>query len=435
MKIIALQAENIKRLVAVEIRPDGNLVQITGKNGQGKTSILDSIWWALSGAANIQGNPIRKGENKAKIRLDLGTIVVTRIFKKDEDGHTISSIIVENEEGTAIRQPQTMLDKLLGELSFDPLAFSRMTKREQFEQLKKFVPDVDFEAIEKANQEDYDKRTNINRQANEAKTLAKNIFVVLPAGSQPVDETALINEMEAAGSHNTDIEIRKANRETLATKAKNKAEEAERILREHDSLIERAKQMKTMWASAVQEGEEIIQKLQNAPSLPDRIDMTGIKAKIAEAKKINTQFDLLRQQQDHLKKAATYELESDELTNAINVRNKEKRDKIAAAKLPVPNIGFGDGEILLNDVPFNQASDAEQLQVSVAIAMAMNPKLKVIRVRDGSLLDEDSMKLLAKMAEENDYQVWIERVDSSGKVGFVIEDGHVKIAEKEKIKA
>lgn len=48
MKIIALQAENVKRLVAIEIRPDGNLVQITGKNGAGKTSVLDCIWWALA---------------------------------------------------------------------------------------------------------------------------------------------------------------------------------------------------------------------------------------------------------------------------------------------------------------------------------------------------------------------------------------------------
>ena len=38
MKIVRLTAENIKRLVAVEITPDGNVVQITGKNGAGKTS-------------------------------------------------------------------------------------------------------------------------------------------------------------------------------------------------------------------------------------------------------------------------------------------------------------------------------------------------------------------------------------------------------------
>ena len=57
MKIIALQAENLKRLVAVDIRPDGNLVQITGKNGAGKTSVLDAIWWCLAGTSHIQAAP------------------------------------------------------------------------------------------------------------------------------------------------------------------------------------------------------------------------------------------------------------------------------------------------------------------------------------------------------------------------------------------
>lgn len=36
------------------------------------------------------------------------------------------------------------------------------------------------------------------------------------------------------------------------------------------------------------------------------------------------------------------------------------------------------------------------------------------------------MKILGEMAETNDMQVWIERVDSSGKVGFVLEDGRLK---------
>jgi hypothetical protein len=86
---------------------------------------------------------------------------------------------------------------------------------------------------------------------------------------------------------------------------------------------------------------------------------------------------------------------------------------------------FGEDELLLNGVPFSQASDAERLRTSISIAIASNPKIRVMRVRDGSLLDEDSMGLLEKVAIDNDFQIWIERVDSSGKVGFVIEEGFV----------
>ena len=115
-----------------------------------------------------------------------------------------------------------------------------------------------------------------------------------------------------------------------------------------------------------------------------------------------------------------------ELTSAIDARKQAAQDAISNADLPVDGIEIIDGAVLLNGVPFDQASDAEQLSASIGIAMTLNPDLKVIRVRDGSLLDQDAMKVLAKMADDADYQIWIERVDSSGDVGFVLEDGHLK---------
>ena len=86
MRIISLQAENLKRLVAVNIQPDGNVVEITGKNGAGKTSVLDAIYWALAGKDGIQSTPIRKGEDHAVIKLDLGELKVVRKFKSGDDG-------------------------------------------------------------------------------------------------------------------------------------------------------------------------------------------------------------------------------------------------------------------------------------------------------------------------------------------------------------
>ena len=47
--IIELKAENVKVLKAIEIRPEGNIIELTGKNGNGKSSVLDSIIMALAG--------------------------------------------------------------------------------------------------------------------------------------------------------------------------------------------------------------------------------------------------------------------------------------------------------------------------------------------------------------------------------------------------
>ena len=128
MKIIALEAENVKHLRVVNINPDGSLVVIGGDNAQGKTCVLDAIEYALNGASSIPVKPIRHGQTKARVVLDLGDIVVTRTFTAKG-----TNLIVKNKDGAIFPSPQAMLDKLVGELSFDPLEFSKMDAKKQSE--------------------------------------------------------------------------------------------------------------------------------------------------------------------------------------------------------------------------------------------------------------------------------------------------------------
>lgn len=122
MKILRLEAENIKKLKVVAINPNGNVVQITGPNGSGKSSVLDSIYYALAGAKDIPSQPIRRGQLKAHVTLELGEITVTRKFSKD----TGTSLVMEAKNGARFPTPQRLLDDMLGKLTFDPLEFSRM---------------------------------------------------------------------------------------------------------------------------------------------------------------------------------------------------------------------------------------------------------------------------------------------------------------------
>jgi DNA repair exonuclease SbcCD ATPase subunit len=448
MKIIALTAENIKKLVAVEIRPDGNLVEISGENGQGKSSVLDAIAWALEGTKHIQSHPIRQGWTEARIRLDLGELVVTRKFKKTEAGETTSSLSVESADGAKFPSPQTLLDGLLGALAFDPLAFARMAPKLQLEELKRLVPGVDFAAIESQNALDFSRRTELNRKAKEARAAADSIKVSEDGPVVEVDEAALIAELEAAGHHNAAIEQRKANREAsrreadaghkvlgeLTVKAVEEAQriqadakaEAERIIaaasERAKKVIEEAQQKAHDLTARVSELEE---KLAKAGELPEPRDTQALAEKCEAARKTNAVVRERLRKLEFKKKAAGLELLSAELTKEMEERTAKKTAAIKEAKLPVEGLGFGEDTILMNGVPFAQASSAEQLKTSVAIAMSLNPKLRVIRVKDGSLLDAKSMELLSEMAREKDYQVWVERV-GSGKMGFILEDGKVK---------
>lgn len=414
MKILKLVAENVKKLRAVEITPTGELVEITGKNGAGKSSVLDSIWWALAGTKHIQAVPIRTGETKARIRLDLGELIVERRFS--EAGSTLT---VENTEGARYKSPQAMLDGLLGALSFDPLAFVHQPPKKQFETLIGIVRlDVDVDQLDGLNRKDFDQRADVNRDAKALRARADGIRVPEGLPGDAVDVASLKDRLENAAKHNAEIETRKGRREQVAVSisdrrkiAKEKRAQALKLQADADEIDAQA--------------DDFQARIDAAEPLPGPMDAQAIRAELDHAETINRGI-AQREAQAHLaKESAQKEAEAKDLTERINARTQQKAEAIARAKMPVPGLGFGDGVVTFGGIPFDQASTAEQLRVSVAMAMAANPKLRVVRIKEGSSLDASNLALIAGMAKENDFQVWVERVDSSGKVGIVIEDGRV----------
>lgn len=421
MRIVKLTAENIKKIRAVEITPDGDIVTISGKNGSGKTSTLDSIWWALAGTSHIQGQPIRKGETKARIKLDLGEIIVERRFTP-----TGSTLAVETADGARFPSPQKMLDALLGELSFDPLAFARMQPRQQFDELRRVAKlDIDVDKLDGQNKSDFAKRTDVNRDAKSKRAQAEAITVPHDTPKDRVDEGALVDALQKAGEHNGDIETRKAGRIALQEKADKLKSDAVERQKRASKLRDQADEEDGAAALLLKDALEKEEKLKNAPALPDPIDATAIRTQLKAAQATNAAVASAARRAEILKEAEEFDKQSKEITARMEGREKAKRDAIAAAAMPVPGLGFGEGVVTYNDVPFDQASSAEQLRVSMGIAMAANPKLRVIRILDGSLLDEDSMRIVSEMAKAEDFQVWCEVVDSSGKLGIVIDDGAV----------
>lgn len=411
MKIIALEAENLKRLTAIRIEPDGNLVQITGKNGQGKTSVLDAIWWALDGTTHVQSKPIRQGEEQAVIKLDLGELKVTRKFRAKEDGTYTTSIIVENGEGARFPSPQKMLDELLGELTFDPLAFTRMKDQDQVHALRSLVPDFDFAKAEQEIKEAFDERAICNRTARDSKTVAEEISRDLPEEIPEFieDSTALHDAYAKAVEESAECEARHAKKDRISNRIIQIEEERRKLMDEWTNLTAELEAV-----GDIPDLEAIQDKIAKARASVQSVEVNN---RIAEkAKTRDFKFD-------ESKKA---EAKSIDLTRKIDSIKAQAKEAIASADMPIKGLSISNGAVHLDNVPFEQASDAQQLQASIGIAMALNPTLKVIRVRDGSLLDQDAMQILAKMADDKDYQIWIERVDGSGKVGFVLEDGHLK---------
>ena len=438
MKIVELKAENVKRIVAVEIKPEGNLVEITGGNGAGKTSVLDAIFWALAGVRSHQPEPIRRGEDEAVIKLDLGEIKVKREFNRVQrlldDKGTIEEkittrIVVQTGDGARYPSPQSMLDKLLGALSFDPLAFARMDPKAQYDQIKTLCG-LDFTDLNKRVKDAYEARTEHNRTVKDRRSAAE--VIVLPKEVPPeiVDVAALSKRLQEGERENAAVaeqERELARRETSGGVAKTRLEIAGREEEAAKYALRKAVEYRQEVEKQVSEALEAIDSF---PDVPARKDLSPLHEELGAADSKNSIHRKATEKAWLMGEATIAEGKSQECTETIEVATAEGKKRIEAADMPVPELSLQDGKVTLDGLPLEQASDAEQLRVSCAIAMRGDHELKVIRVRDGSLLDEKSLAVLREMAEEADFQVWIERVDTSG-MGFFIEDGRLKSKEDE----
>jgi hypothetical protein len=161
--IIGLKTENTKRIQAVSITPQGNVVVIGGKNGAGKSSVLDSIEWTLAGDPSAK-MPVRRGQERSRTVIEIGEpgkppeLVVKRVFTAA--GGT--SLVVTNADGAKQMSPQGILDKLQGRLTFDPLAFARQKPQQQAETMRALVG-LDFAAHDAARDKLFEDRTAVNR--------------------------------------------------------------------------------------------------------------------------------------------------------------------------------------------------------------------------------------------------------------------------------
>lgn len=400
MRIVRLTAENFKRLRAVEITPDGDVVVVAGRNAQGKSSVLDAIYLALAGggAARDTPRPVRDGEEHAFVDLDLGRIRVTRQW--DAGGKT--SLRVTAADGAKYGSPQTMLDELVGRLSFDPLSFANLPEKEQLATLLRLV-ELPFDPAEMDRRRRglFDERTDVGR---EVKQLEGQL------GGMPKPPPGLPEEeVSVAG-------LLAEYREAQDAHASYAAVEAERTRLEGEVARLRVE---------LDAAERALADLPSADEPANLPDLADYEERLATVEQTNAQIRAARERAAVETRLAERRAAQDELTGRIAALDAEKAEALQNAVMPIQGLGFDEDGVTYLGLPFTQASAAERLRVSIAMAMALNPEIRVIRITDGSLLDSDNMRLIAEMAAERDFQVWVERVDEDAEVGVVIEDGEV----------
>jgi len=401
MKIVSLEAENIKCLKAIEIRPDGNMVIIGGENEAGKSSILDSIEYALAGSKHIPDKPIRNGQEKARIVLDLDEIQVTRTFTKNG-----TNLVVKSKDGATFPSPQAMLDKLVGNLSFDPSEFFKMDNKKRIETLKKIVG-LDFDDLNSKYKEAFDKRTDINRRGKELKAQYDGLPFHKDMPDKEVSVSELSIELTSGISQNQKLN-------DLKRSLDNNQLQIARI----DEQIKQLTENKVKIESYIKNEKEQLKKLK-------AINIDEIQNKINSAEDINNKI-----RENTKKRSLNIELEklrdeSGGLSQELESITNTKKEMMENAKFPIKGLSFDEDAVMFNGVPFDQISQGARIKISVAIGLVMNPKLKILLIRDGSLLDEKNLEMVAKMAEKTGGQIWLEKVGKGKECTVIIQNGEV----------
>lgn len=413
MKILKLKSQNIKNLKAVEITPNGNVVRLTGANGAGKSAVLDCIFCALTGKR--LEDPIRRGEERAEVVIDMGDFKVRKIWTvKGERLEVLTA------DGDQKKSPQTFLDEIIGRLSFDPLGFKNMKPTEQRELLKELVG-LDFADIDTEKQTVYDERTILNVKIKG--TLAQLKTIEPPDPQTPDEEMTFKDELEKFN--------RLREKRTAYLKAvDNKNDRLEYIAEVENDITSTEIQIENLQKKLeeLQEQAAILTAGINQIVIPPEVTEAQIQEAELALQDIeikNTAIRAAKRYRACVKDGEKLKKESDALSEHLDRLEQDKATRVANAKFPIEGLSMSDDDVIYNGISFSRLSTGQQIRVSTAIAMRLNPSLKVILVREGSLLDEDGKTELIAMAKDKDYQVWMEEVDETGKVGFFIEDGTI----------
>jgi len=391
MKITTINIDNFKGIQSLHKDIKGNVIYVSGKNGSGKTSLLEAIYVALA-KTNLPEKAIKEGETKAVINLTLAgkdvELEITRTITEKSNSLTIK------ENGKQVKNCRELLDGLLSNISIDPFKFMHMKEKEQAEIMAKVCGiDFDFEDYDTRLDDAVLERQALKRDVQQLTNSRDSIVIPADVPEQEFDIGKLNENLMNATTHNMEIQA-KIDAKARAIARLNELKE------EYNKLLVIAK-------------EEFDETLQDTDDLKNQIkianDYSSIRADISRKK----------QYADDLATKVT-DLANQE--KAIKVLEKTKDSAMSSFKSPVKGLKTDGKKLYLGDAPYSQASSAERIEVSAKLSMLANKEIKIVNIKDASLLDDAMLETISKVATEHDCQVFLEVVNNNEEVELTFEE-------------
>lgn len=403
VKINELLIENVKRVKAVQFEPSADgLTIIGGRNGQGKTSVLNAIAWALGGNNYKPSVPERDGAlvpPNLHIELSNGLIV-------ERKGKN-STLKVTDPNGN--KSGQQLLNEFVSTLALDLPKFINGSDKDKADSLLKIlgIGDVLAQLDVKENQL-YAQRTEVGRIADRKKKAADEMPMYPNVPKEPVSATELIKQQQEILARNGENERKRQD-----------AARYEQMLAEAQIAFDEAKE-------ALQKAEQdCLTARKSAEDLHDE-STAELEKNLAEIEALNIKIRANSTKEAAEVEANNLQQEYDGLTEQIESVREERNKLLDSAELPLPGLSVKDGKLIYNNMPWDGMSGSDQLKVATAIVRKLNPQCGFVLMDKLEQMDLETLQEFGVWLKQEGLQVIATRVSTGDECSIIIEDGMVK---------
>lgn len=410
VKINALEIENVKRIRAIALEPSASgLTVIGGNNNQGKTSVLDTIAWALGGDRFKPSNPVRDGSTippRIKITMSNG-LVVERTGKN-------SSLKVTDPNGQ--KRGQQLLNSFVEELALNLPKFLDQTSKEKANTLLNVIGVADeLRALEYKERELYNRRHAIGQIKDQKKKFALEMPHYPDAPTEPVSALELIQRQQAILAINGENQRKRQMAAQLEYRCGQLLEQIQGM----ESKLQELRQEYMSRSADLEMARKSAAELMDQSTAQIEQDLENIEAINI---KVRANADRERAEQE----AEQYVQQYDGLSGELETVRENKMKLLNGAQLPLAGLSVEDGELTYQGKKWDSMSGSDQLKVSTAIVRALNPDCGFVLLDKLEQFDLPTLHSFGQWARNEGLQIIATRVSTGSECTVIIEDGMVE---------
>lgn len=416
IKINKLELENVKRIKAVKIEPTTNgLTVIGGNNNQGKTSVLDSIAWALGGD---RYRPSAAQRNGSVIPPTLHIVMSNGLVVERKGKNSDLKVIDPNGN----KGGQQLLNEFIEQLALDLPKFMDSSSAEKARTLLQIIGVGDKLAeLELKEKELFNQRHAIGQIADRKKKFADEQTYYPEAPKELVSASDLIKQQQDILARNGENQRK---RDNVSSIQRNVAildvqiEQQEQKIKDEQAKLNELRNKRSdangdlqiAKMSAIDLHDESTEELENSITNIEEIN-----------RKIRINLDKDKAEED----ALDYKNQYDKLTVEIEVVRDANIDLLSSAELPLVGLSVSEGELIYNGQKWDNMSGSERLKVSTAIVRKLNPNCGFVLLDKLEQMDMKTLNEFGSWLEQEGLQAIATRVSTGDECSIIIEDGYV----------